>query len=130
MYRSNDRYEQILEDIGNMRSLSDDQISFLCNEEKSHIVAALYAMNKTQKLLLESMSSSCVSLKIMNDCNESSIEFSKAVIDGLKFSEKNNSMFRSGSHETNSLETRSSKSISSDNSLRKTEKLFRECTQS
>jgi hypothetical protein len=53
MYHSSDTYDQILEDIGNLRSLTPEQISYLCLLDKKRIIAVLIALSRSQELLIE-----------------------------------------------------------------------------
>jgi hypothetical protein len=79
MYHSDDAYEQILEDIGNMRMLSDDQFNFLYSQDKMHILAALYAMNKSQELLLGTLTPPNLSSKHMHKNNDDLIAFTNSI---------------------------------------------------
>jgi len=58
MYNSDDPYERILEDVGNMRELTDEQLRFLSMRPRIDIIQVLIAMSKSMGLLLESMSTS------------------------------------------------------------------------
>ena len=52
MYHSTDPYGQIMEDIGNLRGLSDQQLAYLCEMDKLSIMAVVVAMVKSQEMLL------------------------------------------------------------------------------
>jgi hypothetical protein len=56
MYNSDDPYQRILEDVGNMRELTDEQLRFLSMRPRLDIIQVVIAMSKSMGLLLESMS--------------------------------------------------------------------------
>lgn len=58
MYKSDDPYQRILEDVGNMRELTDEQLRFLSMRPRLDIIQVLIAMSKSMGVLLESMSAS------------------------------------------------------------------------
>jgi hypothetical protein len=53
MYHISDTYDQILEDIGNLRSLTPEQISYLCLLDKKRIIAVIIALSRSRELLME-----------------------------------------------------------------------------
>jgi hypothetical protein len=58
MYKSDDPYQRILEDVGNMRELTDEQLRFLSMRPRLDIIQVLIVMSKSMGILLESMSTS------------------------------------------------------------------------
>lgn len=139
MYHSDDAYEQILEDIGNMRVLSDDQFKFLCSQDKTQILAALYMMNKSQELLLETLSPACLSSKKMHNNKDHLLAFSESVtlqmksqkVTSIKNNYSVNSMDSkdSGNTKTDSYDS-SNMTINTFDSSGKTLKAFNKCIQS
>lgn len=79
MYNSDDPYERILEDIGNMRPLSQAQFEFLCQQDKTRIVAAMYTMNNAQQTLLGTLTPAALSSKKMTDCHQQTTKFATHV---------------------------------------------------
>jgi hypothetical protein len=79
MYSSDDPYERILEDIGNMRPLTQAQFEFLCQQDKTRIVAAMYTMNNAQQTLLETLTPAALSSKTMTDCHQQTTKFASHV---------------------------------------------------
>lgn len=122
MYSSDDMYEQILEDVGNLRTLSNDQFRYLCEQDKHRIVAVLYAMNKTLDTFVGSLTPMHASW--LHSCNERTNDICRKVSDGIKSSEKCTSV---GLNEN--LETMFSKPVRKFSSQR-TLTMFQTCTQS
>jgi hypothetical protein len=53
-----DAYGHIIEDIGNMRPLSDDQIESLVQRPRTDLIEVIRIMNRTMQLLVECINSS------------------------------------------------------------------------
>ena len=53
-----DAYDRIIEDIGNMRPLSDEQIEFLVQRPHPDLIGVIMIMNRTLQVLTECINSS------------------------------------------------------------------------
>jgi hypothetical protein len=82
MYHSTDPYGQIMEDIGNLRGLTDQQLAYLCEMDKLSIMAVVVAMVKSQEMLLGVLPETKLSL-VRSESNLF-IDMLNQTIDGMR----------------------------------------------
>ena len=118
MYSNDDPLDNIIEDAGNMRPLSEEQILFLCERPRTDIIGVLITLNHSLQLAIEA-----ISVSQMNTMRQNSENFSAMVSRKVRTARKKDV--------EDTYTSNSGKTLSETLSIKNTRKVFSEsCKQS